>query len=305
MTRTNARTSMPQPGVVWSYPVNPSLQLRGREYLRGHRPLLHFVHGNGFCGMAYWPMLRHLHEQYDLCLHDAQGHGDSDDGDHFPGWNLTAERIATVIQQRRKEWGDRPVVGVGHSFGGVVTLLAAAKYPQLFDAVVLLDPVLFPRFLVWGMGAADVVGLLRSHPMATRARRRRHLWLNYNETWKYFYQRGIFKGWSDEALEAYIQHAMNHHPDGTLSLKCPPWLEAEIFSSYPRQLWPSVDQLAVNTRIFYGADTYPFVGYSVNSAARRNMHITTQMMPGGHCFMQEYPQPAATEIMNYLHGLRI
>ena len=95
------------PGVAWSHPVGPDLFLRGREYIRGERPLLHFVHGNGFSGMTYWPLLGRLHDHYDLCLHDTQGHGHSDDGARFPGWNATADRIVEFMTQRRALWGAR------------------------------------------------------------------------------------------------------------------------------------------------------------------------------------------------------
>jgi len=31
-------------------------------------------------------------------------------------------------------------MGVGHSFGGAVSILAALEHPQLFEALVLIDP---------------------------------------------------------------------------------------------------------------------------------------------------------------------
>ena len=36
-----------------------------------------------------------------------------------------------------------PVIGVGHSLGGMLTLLAAAKKPDIFQTIILLDPPLF------------------------------------------------------------------------------------------------------------------------------------------------------------------
>jgi len=38
---------------------------------------------------------------------------------------------------------EEPVVGVGHSLGGVLTLMAAAKKPALFQNIIILDPPLF------------------------------------------------------------------------------------------------------------------------------------------------------------------
>jgi pimeloyl-ACP methyl ester carboxylesterase len=289
------------PGIVWTYPITEELHLRGREYLRhSNRPLIHFMHGNGFSAMTYWPLLSKLHETYDLCLHDAQGHGDSDDGVAFPGWNVTAERMATVVQHRRKQWGKRPIIGMGHSFGGVITLLAAAHYPQLFDALILLDPVIFPRFLGWLMAVGEFTGLSRYTPMASRARRRTARWSSYEEAWDYFYQRGIFRGWSEEALEAYIRFALLTHPDGSLSLKCPPWMEAAIFQSRPHGLWKAIADLQVPTHIIYGKNTYPFIEPSVQAAVQGNKMITAQSILGGHCFMQQDPQLTKIRIVEHL-----
>lgn len=283
------------PGVAWSHPVGPDLFLRGRDYIRGERPLLHFVHGNGFSGMTYWPLLGRLHDHYDLCLHDTQGHGDSDDGARFPGWNATADRIVEFMTQRRALWGDRPVIGVGHSFGGIVTLLAASRAPELFDGIVLLDPVLFPPLLVPVMAAAYFTGLSQLNPMVMQAKRRGSQWDSRDAAWSYFYQRGIFRGWTDEALTAYIDHALARQPDGSLTLKCPPWMEAQIFASFPRRLWSSVRRLTVPTRILFGTNSYPFVRPSVERAARLNAAIRVHAVPGGHCFMQQDPEAAAQE----------
>ena len=38
---------------------------------------------------------------------------------------------------------DHPIIGLGHSSGAATTLLAAAKRPELFEKIILLDPVVF------------------------------------------------------------------------------------------------------------------------------------------------------------------
>ncbi|MDY6942731.1 MAG: alpha/beta hydrolase [Pseudomonadota bacterium] len=288
------------PGVVWSYPIGPELYLRGREYIRGHESLIHFVHGNGFCGMTYWPVFRQLSEFFDICFHDTQGHGDSDDGDRFPGWNLTAERMAQVVHYRRRGWGNRRIVGCGHSFGGVLTLLAAARYPGMFDAVILLDPVLFPRSAGGLVAFSYYSGLSHISPLALQARKRTRYWPDAAHAWDYFYQRGIFKGWSDGALQCYLEYALHHHEDGSVTLKCPPWMEAQIFAGFPRGLWNAVKDVSCPVHIFYGRRTYPFIPPSVRTAARVNDMVSYAEVSGGHCFMQEEPGPTAERMLTWL-----
>ena len=54
-------------------------------------------------------------------------------------WDDMADDLAQALRAR----GLEGVIGVGHSMGGVATLLASVKHPKLFRAVVALDPVLF------------------------------------------------------------------------------------------------------------------------------------------------------------------
>jgi hypothetical protein len=49
----------------------------------------------------------------------------------------------------------------------------------------------------------------------------------------------MFRGWNEAAFEAYIANALKDS-DAGVELKCRPSREAEIFSSFPKRLWPSV-----------------------------------------------------------------
>lgn len=287
----------------WEHQVAPGLAIRGLHTAPQSRPLVHFLHGNGFCGLVYKPLLEQLGRDFDLFLSDAQGHGQSDVGDRFVGWNRCADYAIEALEAHRQRWPDQPIYGVGHSFGGVLTLLMAAKRPDLFDRVVLLDPVLFTRSMIGVMALSDVVGLYSRNSMATRARQRQSRWESRQAAWDYFHERGIFKGWHEQSLAAYIDHALKPEPDGSLSLRCPPTREAEIFSSFPRGLWTAVSKLSVPATIIHGTKTYPFVPKAAQAARRKNPLIDCLTMPGGHCFMQENPD-ATVQLVRHLLSSR-
>lgn len=300
MEEAVARISRLIPGTVWSYPMSAQLYLRGREFLRGRPDLIHFVHGNGLCGLSYWPLLQPLLERHDLCLHDTQGHGDSDDGYRFPGWNLSAERMAQVVHHRRRIWGNRAVIGCGHSFGAVLTLLAAAHYPSLFDAVVLLDPILYPRGLAGLVAMSYYTGLSAFNPMAIQARRRTREWPDRETALNHFRDRGMFAGWREDALQSHVDHALARLSDGRLVLKCPPWMEAQIFAGFPRGAWMALKNLSCPTLILYGQHTYRFIPPAVRHAQAVNSRIQAQMLPGNHFFMQQTPDRAVAAIDEWL-----
>ena len=112
--------------------------------------------------------------------------------------------------------------------------------------------------------------------------------------------RGMFLGWHEDALQAYVAHALRDHPGGGVELKCQPAREAEIFGSYPRRLWPSLTRISTPTRVVRGADTFPFAARAIERWAQRNPVVSQQVLRGGHCFMQEDPIATATAIIDYL-----
>ena len=78
-------------------------------------------------------------EHFDLWLSDAQGHGDSDHGGKFVGWNRSADLAVEAVKAQGQAFQGVPWFAAGHSFGGVLTSLIVAEHPKLFRAAVLLD----------------------------------------------------------------------------------------------------------------------------------------------------------------------
>ncbi|MDR0210770.1 MAG: alpha/beta hydrolase [Pseudomonas putida] len=287
--------------IPWSHESSEGFTLRGWRSPASGRPVLHFLHGNGFCSLAYQPLLTYLGEHFDLWLSDVQGHGDSDHGGVFRGWNRSAALAVEAFEAGRGEYGDVPRFAVGHSFGGVLTGLVLAREPHLFQRAVLLDPVLFSRRMIGVMGAAALVGLHRRHALARKAATRRSHWPDREAALASLKGRGIFKGWADASLHAYVEHAIGECGEGVV-LKCRPSREVEIFSSFPERMWTQMARIQTPTRILYGEHTYPFVPHSVQRLAALNRQVTAQQVPGGHCFMQEDPAAAAEQVVGFLQA---
>lgn len=125
---------------------------------------IHFLHGNGYCGLSYAPLLEHLGAHFDLFLSDIQGHGDSDHGGRFVGWSRSAEYALEAWHAHQHQFGEVRVFAVGHSFGSVLVALMLARAPDAFDRAVMLDPVLFPPAMIGLMALSDVIGLYSRNP---------------------------------------------------------------------------------------------------------------------------------------------
>ncbi len=286
----------------WSYTTSAQLTLRGWHSQPSGKPVLHFMHGNGFCGRVYTPLLELLSADYDLWLCDIQGHGDSDAGERFLGWNRNGELAVEAFQAQRGIFGDVPVYAVAHSLGGVISSLIMAQHPQLFRAAVLLDPVIYTPGLQLLMKSAERFGLTINQ-VAKRTLTRRAHWPDRQAAYAALTGRGTFKGWTKEALTAFVDYALRPADDGGVQLKCSPQLESRIFSSAPNGLWSALGKVQTPVLFMYGAESFPFVLKSAALWAQRNAQVQIEQVAGGHCFMQEYPAATAQRVQHYLSTL--
>nr|WP_282435225.1 alpha/beta hydrolase [Pseudoalteromonas arctica] len=274
--------------------------IRGQRTRPSGKPVIHFVHGTGFSGLTYWPMLSQLTDYYDLFIHDIQGHGNSDAGRCFYGWDNNALFTSLVWNSFAKDYPNVPVIGVGHSFGGVLTALMAAENPNSFHSLILLDPVIFSQKMLIGMKVFKFLRLKSPNPLAHRARKRKNGWESHCAAISYFKERGIFKNWDDSALQAHIIHSLYEQETTLLKLKCPPSIEAEVFASFPNNLWAALKKLNVPTHIIHGQQSYPFIKHSTSRLQKLNRLVSSQIVSGGHCFMQENPLGIAQIILTRL-----
>lgn len=285
--------------IPWSHPTSAGFTLRGWHSVPSGRPLLHFLHGNGFCGRTYEPMLSHLAEHFDLWLCDAQGHGDSDHGGKFVGWNRNADLAVEALKAEGQAFAGVPWLAAGHSFGGVLTSLIVAERPSLFRSAVLLDPVLFTPSMLLGASVAELTGVMRHTPLARQARARRDHWHSRDEARANLTGRGTYKGWAPEAMDAFLTHALADAEDG-VRLKCRPSREAEIFGSMPDRLWSLLARVRTPVHVLHAEHTFPFVSESAARWTQLNDQVSAQQVPGGHCFMQEHPADAARRVAEHL-----
>ncbi|TRW48446.1 alpha/beta hydrolase [Aliidiomarina halalkaliphila] len=298
----HAKESVGMGGIPWLHyeaKTPEGFCIRGQRTLiheGSSKPVLHFIHGNSYSGLTYLPLWQALSPHADIILHDTQGHGDSDHGGSFVGWNRSAVIATDIGRQLQQHYADRPFIGVGHSFGGVLTSLMAASDPTLFKQLLLLDPIVFtPGMLRW-MQPLQWIRLYSHNPIAKKARKRRNEWVSITDVMNSLRGRGMFRGWTEEALRAYAEYATEPLAQGGRRLKCAPEREAEIFSSYARGLWSTLPRIEVPTHAWIGERSYPFVHQSMARWQQQNPHFSYTPVPGGHCFMLEHPEETAQRL---------
>jgi len=192
----------------------------------GDGPLALLHHANGFCAAVWGPVAEGLRGRFRVVAVDARGHGDSskpEDADAYR-WSQFGRDLAALAEILAAEAG--PVaVGLGHSFGGTATLLAAVERPELFERIVLVDPVIFPS----GAFERDPERSERAAERADAARRRRDVFADRAAARARWRGRATFAGWDPRALDLYLAEGLADRPGGGVVLKCPGEVEAAIF----------------------------------------------------------------------------
>ncbi|MEM8650455.1 MAG: alpha/beta hydrolase [Pseudomonadota bacterium] len=105
-------------------------------YRQGDGPQLMLIHGVGLRAEAWRGQIDVLADHFSVCAIDMPGHGESDLLDPESGLAEFSDRISSVIEEL-----NQPVILMGHSMGGMITMDIAANSPHLCKAIVVLNAI--------------------------------------------------------------------------------------------------------------------------------------------------------------------
>ena len=259
------------------------------------KEVLHFAHGNGFPSPCYRQMLELLKPRFDCYYIDRVGHSVE-----FPvtdNWHHLVDEVILSIKNQTSE----PVVAVGHSLGGVLSLLAAIEQPALFSAVVLLDSPLIGRLKSNVVRFSKALGMIDRVTPAFQTRRRREHWQSREEVLSYLKSRALFKTFTDACLNDYIDYGMQRGEKG-YSLRFDPEVEYQIYRTIPHILYKYEGKLQVPSGLIYGNKST--VVDRLDLRYMKNQYgIVNFETSGTHMFPMEHPQASADLIMSVVDGL--
>ncbi|MFI4963274.1 MAG: alpha/beta fold hydrolase [Legionellales bacterium] len=254
------------------------------------RDLIYFAHGNGFPSLCYKQMLDALETRFDYCYIDRIGHDPE-----FPvseNWhNLVSEVLASIKKQARQ-----PVIGVGHSLGGILTLLASMEEPELFKAVIMLDSPIIGRFKSSMVKLAKGLGIIDRVTPALRTKTRRQYWQNHHDLMHYLKTRELFKTFTDPCLDNYITYGLELKSDGYY-LRFDRHIEYQIYRTIPHILPYFEGKLVVPTALLYGDKSSVVSTMDVNYMKKR-FNVYALKIKGTHLLPMEHPQAVARHIID-------
>lgn len=260
----------------------------------GAGPALHLAVANGFPPHTYRPLLAPLTADYRVlslpprALWPGVGAPPAQAG----SWRELADDLLAGLRQHNLT----DVIAVGHSFGGVASLLAVLAEPRRFRALILLDPTILPP------PVADAIRALRQQgdgarlPLVDGALSRRSRFADLDEAFAYWRDKALFSDWPDAALRLYAESMTRPTGSGDLTLTWSPAWEAYYYQSVYTDAWDDLPRLAglLPTLVIGGETTTTFTA-EARDRARALLPGAAHVTIGGHGHLFPHSAPAETE----------
>jgi pimeloyl-ACP methyl ester carboxylesterase len=245
----------------------------------------------------YHSFLEPLSTDYDIWAPDLPGHGESHWNGRIEAWIDLANYF---IAQLEKSPPAKPIVGMGHSIGGIVIMLMAIQRPEWFRKIILLDPVMLPKRILMVIRVLKLLSITHIIPLARAANRRKNHFQTRASALEHYTNKQIFSHWEPHFLEAYVETCLRETGQGAFQLSCAPELESSIYQSIPLNVWSLPKNLPVPALFIIGekSDTVNQRGIKRLKGSSGN-HIVKSVI-AGHLFPFEKPAASIEIIKDYL-----
>lgn len=284
---------------------------RGEATNSGH-PVVVFAHGNSFPGNTYSLMLRSLRGRgYVVKAVDRFGHDP-----RYPvtsNWPHLVQQLADFANAECTHTTG-PLYLVGHSLGGFVSLMCAAKHPQLagrpVQGVVMLDSPVLGGWRAKALQAAKHSRLIGALSPGQVSRKRRNQWPSAEAAFDHFAHKRAFAAWDDQVLHDYIAHGTHNEttPYGVKRvLSFDRDVETQIYNTLPHNLDRLLKRHPLQCPVAFVGGTRSAemkqVGMGMtHKLVGRAIPERLQMIEGSHLFPMEQPLAAAAAIDRALHS---
>jgi pimeloyl-ACP methyl ester carboxylesterase len=259
------------------------------------KPLLHFTHGNSYPGGTYRQLLDALSDEFDVRAVDMLGHDAA-----FPvadGWYGLVDELVAQLER----YGE-PAILVGHSLGGILSMMVAKERPDLARCVVMIDsPVVAGwRAVLWRF--AKLRGFASRFSPARFSERRRNVWPNAQAAYDHFIDKPIFAAWAPGVLSDYLAAGLVPHPNG-VQLRFSRDVETAIYNSVPHHTGVMVrTPFPVPIGLIAGTDSAELRQAGMK-ATRKLVGENLFTIEGTHLFPMEQPQLTAQLTREMIHKL--
>ena len=257
-------------------------------------PLIVFSHANSFPASTYRVLFKSLRSRgFTVKAIDKYGHDPK-----YPvsnNWPHLVQNLADFAAREVDKAGE-PAFLVGHSLGGFLSLMAAARHPELAKGVLLIDS---PILGGWRATALDVIKrtqLVGSVSPGKVSRARRNNWPDKAAALVHFSGKKAFARWEPQVLADYIEHGM-HMVDGKCMLGFEREIETAIYNTLPDNLDRLIRRHPLKCPVAFIGGTHSAEMQQVGmDMTRKLVKGRISMLEGSHLFPMEKPLATAAAI---------
>jgi pimeloyl-ACP methyl ester carboxylesterase len=216
-------------------------------------------------------------------------------------WDHLVRQLHDFVAPEVDRHGERAFL-VGHSLGGFLSLMCAARHPHLARGVLLMDSPLLGGWKATALGAIKRTQLVGSISPGRISRRRTVRWPTREAAFEHFRHKKAFAKWDEQVLQDYVTHC-THDEDGECVLSFDRDVETAIYNTLPHNLDRLLERHPPKCPVaFIGArhsKEMQQVGMQMTEQVTKGRVI---MLDGSHLFPMEKPTATAAAIEAALRG---
>ena len=198
-----------------------------------------------------------------------------------------------------------PVALVGHSLGGMLSLMLAARRPALAACVVQLDSPYIRGWRREMVRLSKLSGLAWRVPPASIARQRRDHWPDAEALARHFGSKPLFQAWDARVLADYLACGFEPDPQrGGLRLAFHRGVETRIYAGLPHHLPVLARRLQAPIGFVAGARSLEMRQGGVRATQAFIGTANYREIHGTHLFPMERPEQTAALVLDLLRTLR-
>jgi len=257
-----------------------------------------FSHANSFTASTYTVLFKELRSRgFKVKALEKFGHDP-----RYPvtnNWPHLVQQLLDFTQAEVKKTG-APVILAGHSFGGFISLMAAARHPELARGVLLIDSPILGGWRATTLGVIKSAQMVGSVSPGAVSRRRRYHWPDQAAALAYFESKKAFARWDPQVLQDYIAHGTHDETQAgetrrTLSFDRE--VETAIYNTLPDNLDRLFKRHPLKCPVAFIGGTHSAEMKQVGMTMTENIcKGRLMMLDGSHLFPMEKPQATAAAI---------
>jgi pimeloyl-ACP methyl ester carboxylesterase len=253
--------------------------------------LIIFSHANSFAASTYGVLFKSLKARgFSVKAIDKFGHDA-----RYPVTNNWPHLVQQLIDFTRAEVdkAGKPAFLVGHSFGGVVSLMAAARAPELARGVVLVDSPILGGWRATTLGVIKSTQLVGSISPGAISRKRRNNWPSQAAALEHLRHKKAFAKWDPQVLQDYIAHGTHdegHGDEKKRVLSFDRAVETAIYNTLPHNLDSLLRRHPVKCPVAFLGGTHSVEMKQFGMALTEKVcKGRIMMLDGSHLFPMEKP----------------